>query len=55
MRTFAEILDLAAGHHGSEEVVLDLAANDHACLIPKRPHLMTVISRKWQSGVQRGV
>jgi len=29
MRTFAEILALAAGHHGSEETVLDLAANAH--------------------------
>jgi 3-methyladenine DNA glycosylase Tag len=29
MRTFAEILALAAGHHGSAEAVLDLAANAH--------------------------
>lgn len=30
MRSFNEILDLAAGHHGSREQVLDRAANEHA-------------------------
>ncbi|MEM7459434.1 MAG: DNA-3-methyladenine glycosylase I [Pseudomonadota bacterium] len=29
MRTFAEILDLAAGHHGSADAVLARAANEH--------------------------
>lgn len=29
MRTFAEILDLAAGHHGSADEVLARAANEH--------------------------
>lgn len=30
MRTFAEILDFAAQHHGSSKQVLSMAANDHA-------------------------
>lgn len=30
MRSFNEILDLAAGHHGTREQVLDRATNEHA-------------------------